>query len=124
MTCGSSAPTPAFTTEYIDNLADDPSLGFSADSSASISLTGGSMMGRLMEVDNTTTATSANDSERLAVVFTFTDPQTVTSASQYDLNFKIQDSVAISLSYQVATGTIYSTNSGANPFQIYMGISN
>ena len=124
MTCGSSAPTPAFTTEYIDNLADDPSLGFSADSSASISLTGGSMMGRLMEVDNTTTATSANDSERLAVVFTFTDPQTVTSASQYDLNFKIQDSVSISLSYQDGTGTIFSTKSGANPFQIYMGISN
>ena len=125
MTCGSSAPTPAFTTEYIDDFADTPGTDdFAADTSASISLTGGSMMGRLIQVDNTTTATSANDSERLAVVFTFTDPQTVTSASQYDLNFKIQDSVAISLSYQEGTGTIFSTKSGANPFQIYMGISN
>ena len=75
-----------------------------------------------MQVNNTATATSANNSERLAVVFTFTTPQTVTSESQYDLNFKIQDSVAISLSY--SGGTIFSTKSGANPFQIYMGISN
>ena len=125
MTCGSTAPTAQFTTEYIDDFADTPGTdAFAANTSASISLTGGSMKGRLMQVDNTTTATSANDSERLAVVFTFTDPQTVTSASQYDLNFKIQDSVSISLSYQEATGTIFSTKSGANPFQIYMGISN
>ena len=119
MTCGSSAPTPAFTTEYMDNFGES---GFSANTSASINLTGGAMKGRLMQVDNTTTATSANNSERLAVVFTFTTPQTVTSESQYDLNFKIQDSVAISLSY--SGSTIFSTKSGANPFQIYMGISN
>jgi hypothetical protein len=123
MTCGSSAPTPAFTTEYIDDFADIPGVdAFSANTSASISLTGGTMTGRLMQTDNTTTATSANNSERLAVVFTFTTPQSVTSESQYDLNFKIQDSVAISLSY--SGGTIFSTKSGANPFQIYMGISN
>ena len=123
MTCGSSAPTPAFTTEYMDDFADNPgSDPFAANTSASISLTGGSMMGRLMQVDNTTTATSANNSERLAVVFTFTTPQSVTSESQYNLNFKIQDSVAISLSY--SGGTIFSTKSGANPFQIYMDISN
>jgi len=119
MTCGSSAPTPAFTTEYMDNFGES---GFSANTSASINLTGGAMKGRLMQVDNTTTATSADNSERLAVVFTFTTPQTVTSESQYDLNFKIQDSVAISLSY--SGSTIFSTKSGANPFQIYMGISN
>jgi len=119
MTCGSSAPTPAFTTEYMDNFGES---GFSANTSASINLTGGAMKGRLMQVDNTTTATTADDSERLAVVFTFTTPQTVTSESQYDLNFKIQDSVAISLSY--SGSTIFSTKSGANPFQIYMGISN
>ena len=123
MTCGSSAPTPAFTTEYMDDFADNPGIdAFAANTSASISLTGGSMKGRLIQVDNTATATSANNSERLAVVFTFTTPQTVTSESQYDLNFKIQDSVAISLSY--SGGTIFSTKSGANPFQIYMGISN
>jgi hypothetical protein len=120
MTCGSSAPTPAFTTEYMDNFG-EPNA-FSANTSSSINLTGGAMKGRLMQVDNTTTATSANNSERLAVVFTFTTPQTVTSESQYDLNFKIQDSVSISLSY--SGGTIFSTKSGANPFQIYMGISN
>ena len=119
MTCGSSAPTPAFTTEYMDNFGES---GFSANTSASINLTGGAMKGRLMQVDNTTTATSADNSERLAVVFTFTTPQTVTSESQYDLNFKIQDSVSISLSF--SGGTIFSTKSGANPFQIYMGISN
>ena len=123
MTCGSSAPTPAFTTEYMDDFADNPGIdAFAANTSASISLTGGSMKGRLIQVDNTATATSANNSERLAVVFTFTTPQTVTSESQYDLNFKIQDSVAISLSY--SGGTIFSTKSGANPFQIYMDISN
>ena len=123
MTCGSSAPTPAFTTEYIDDFADTPGVdAFSANTLASISLTGGTMKGRLMQSDDTTTATSANNSERLAVVFTFTTPQSVTSESQYDLNFKIQDSVAISLSY--SGGTIFSTKSGANPFQIYMGISN
>ena len=120
MTCGSSAPTPAFTTEYMDNFG-EPNA-FSANTSASINLTGGAMKGRLMQVDNTTTATSADNSERLAVVFTFTTPQTVTSESQYDLNFKIQDSVSISLSF--SGGTIFSTKSGANPFQIYMGISN
>ena len=123
MTCGSSAPTPAFTTEYIDDFADIPGVdAFSANTLASRSLTGGTMKGRLMQSDDTTTATSANNSERLAVVFTFTTPQSVTSESQYDLNFKIQDSVAISLSY--SSGTIFSTKSGANPFQIYMGISN
>ena len=123
MTCGSSAPTPAFTTEYMDDFADNPGIdAFAANTSASISLTGGSMKGRLIQVDNTATATSANNSERLAVVFTFTTPQTVTSESQYDLNFKIQDSVAISLSY--SNNTIFSTKSGANPFQIFMGISN
>ena len=123
MTCGSSAPTPAFTTEYIDDFADDPASDpFAANTLASIPLTGGSMKARLMQVNNTATATSANNSERLAVVFTFTTPQSVTSESQYDLNFKIQDSVAISLSF--SGGTIYSPKSGANPFQIYMGISN
>ena len=122
MTCGSTAPTAQFTTEYMDNFNDDPSGDFVADTPSAITLTGGTMKGRLMQVNNTATATSANDSERLAVVFTFTTPQTVTSESQYDLNFKIQDSVAISLSY--SGGTIFSTKSGANPFQIYMDISN
>ena len=122
MTCGTTAPTAQFTTEYMDNFADDPSGNFVADTPSAYTLTGGTMKGRLTQVDNTLTATSANNSERLAVVFTFTTPQTVTSESQYDLNFKIQDSVAISLSY--SDPTIFSTKSGANPFQIYMGISN
>jgi len=123
MTCGAAAPTAQFTTEYMDNFEDeDPENVFEADTPGAYTLTGGTMKGRLTQVDNTTTATSANDSERLAVVFAFTTPQTVTSASQYDLNFKIQDSVAISLSY--SDNTIFSTKSGANPFQIYMGISN
>lgn len=99
MTCGSTAPTAQFTTEYMDNFADDPSSDFVADTPGAYTLTGGTMKGRLTQVDNTTTATSANNSERLAVVFTFTAPQTVTSASQYDLNFKIQDSVSVDLSY-------------------------
>jgi hypothetical protein len=73
MTCGSSAPTPAFTTEYMDNFGEPND--FEPNTSASINLTGGAMKGRLMQVDNTTTATSANDSERLAIVFTFTTPQ-------------------------------------------------
>lgn len=124
MTCGSTAPTAQFTTEYMDNFADDPSSDFVADTPGAYTLTGGTMKGRLTQVDNTTTATSANNSERLAVVFTFTAPQTVTSASQYDLNFKIQDSVSVDLSYHSATSTIYAIKSGANPFQIYMGISN
>ena len=123
MTCGSTAPTAQFTTEYMDNFADDPSNYFVADTPGAYTLTGGTMKGRLTQVDNTTTATSANNSERLAVVFTFTTPQTVTSASQYDLNFKIQDSVSVDLSYNIS-GTIYAIKSGANPFQIYMGISN
>jgi hypothetical protein len=124
MTCGSTAPTAQFTTEYMDNFADDPSSDFVADTPGAYTLTGGTMKGRLTQVDNTTTATSANNSERLAVVFTFTAPQTVTSASQYDLNFKIQDSVSVDLSYHSDTSTIYAIKSGANPFQIYMGISN
>jgi hypothetical protein len=124
MTCGSTAPTAVFTTEYMDNFADDPSSDFVADTPGAYTLTGGTMKGRLTQVDNTTTATSANNSERLAVVFTFTAPQTVTSASQYDLNFKIQDSVSVDLSYHSDTSTIYAIKSGANPFQIYMGISN
>ena len=124
MTCGTTAPTAQFTTEYMDNFADDPSSDFVADTPGAYTLTGGTMKGRLTQVDNTTTATSANNSERLAVVFTFTAPQTVTSASQYDLNFKIQDSVSVDLSYHNATNTIYAIKSGANPFQIYMGISN
>ena len=124
MTCGSTAPTAVFTTEYMDNFADDPSSDFVADTPGAYTLTGGTMKGRLTQVDNTTTATSANNSERLAVVFTFTAPQTVTSASQYDLNFKIQDSVSVDLSYHSGTSTIYAIKSGANPFQIYMGISN
>src|SRR6056300_603857 len=124
MTCGSTAPTAQFTTEYMDNFADDPSSDFVADTPGAYTLTGGTMKGRLTQVDNTTTATSANNSERLAVVFTFTAPQTVTSASQYDLNFKIQDSVSVDLSYHSDTSAIYAIKSGANPFQIYMGISN
>ncbi len=121
MTCGSTAPTAQFTTEYMDNFADDPSNDFVADTPGAYTLTGGTMKGRLTQVDNTTTATSVDNSERLAVVFTFTTPQTVTSASQYDLNFKIQDSVSVDLSFSTA---IYAIKSGANPFQIYMGISN
>ena len=121
MTCGQTAPTAQFTTEYMDNFADDPSNDFVADTPGAYTLTGGTMKGRLTQVDNTTTATSVDNSERLAVVFTFTTPQTVTSASQYDLNFKIQDSVSVDLSFSTA---IYAIKSGANPFQIYMGISN
>ena len=121
MTCGSTAPTAQFTTEYMDNFADDPENDFVADTPGAYTLTGGTMKGRLTQVDNTTTATSVDNSERLAVVFTFTTPQTVTSASQYDLNFKIQDSVSVDLSFSTA---IYAIKSGANPFQIYMGISN
>ena len=126
MTCGSTAPTAQFTTEYMDNFYDNPqsALEFLADTPGAYTLTGGTMKGRLTQVDNTTTATSANNSERLAVVFTFTTPQTVTSASQYDLNFKIQDSVSVDLSYNNELSTIYAIKSGANPFQIYMGISN
>ena len=124
MTCGSTAPTAQFTTEYMDNFADDPENDFVADTPGAYTLTGGTMKGRLTQVDNTTTATSANNSERLAVVFTFTTPQTVTSASQYDLNFKIQDSVSVDLSFHNDSQVIYAIKSGANPFQIYMGISN
>ena len=122
MTCASTAPTAQFTTEYMDNFADDPSSDFVADTPGAYTLTGGTMKGRLTQVDNTTTATTVDNSERLAVVFTFTTPQTVTSASQYDLNFKIKDSVSVDLSF--SGGTIYSVKSGANPFQIFMGISN
>jgi len=124
MTCGSTAPTAQFTTEYMDNFADDPENDFVADTPGAYTLTGGTMKGRLTQVDNTTTATSANNSERLAVVFAFTTPQTVTSASQYDLNFKIQDSVSVDLSFHNDSQVIYAIKSGANPFQIYMGISN
>ena len=125
MTCGTTAPTAQFTTEYMDNFADDdPENNFVADTPGAYTLTGGTMKGRLTKVDNIATATSANESERLAVVFTFTTPQSVTSASQYDLNFKIQDSVSVDLSYNDSTEKIYAIKSGANPFQIYMGISN
>ena len=119
MTCGATPPTPAFTTEYVDDFGEG---SYAANTSSAIALTGGSMKGRLMQTDNATTATNANNSERIGIVFTFTTPQTVTSASQYDLNFKIKDSVSVDLSF--SGGTIYSIKSGANPFQIFMGISN
>ena len=119
MTCGSTPPTPAFTTEYVDDFGEG---SYAANTSSAIALTGGSMKGRLMQTDNATTATNANNSERIGIVFTFTTPQTVTSSSQYDLNFKIKDSVSVDLSF--SGGTIYSVKSGANPFQIFMGISN
>lgn len=119
MTCDSTAPTAEFTTEYLDTFGDE---SFLANTSEGIELTGGVMTGRLLQNDNATTATNANNSERVAVTFTFNTPQEVTASSQYELNFKINSSVSIDLTYE--NSSVYAVKNGADPFQIYMNITN
>ena len=119
MTCASSAPTAEFTTEYVDTFGDG---SFVANTAEGFTLTGGVMTARLLQNDNTTTATSGDNAERAAVAFTFTTPQVVTASSQYELNFKINSSVSVDLAY--SGGSVWAVKNGADPFQVYMNISN
>lgn len=112
MDCGTAAEAnPQYTTEVFDSLGEDsitfvPSLG--------------SEPVVLLQNDNVTTATTADNGARLLVSLPMN--VRVTANSSFDLKFTLTDSVSIDMTK--TGGDIYAIKNGADPFQVTLTVNN
>tara|TARA_Y200000002_G_scaffold233691_1_gene192994 strand:+ start:1550 stop:2635 length:1086 start_codon:yes stop_codon:yes gene_type:complete len=121
MTC-EGVQNPVFNTEIIENLADDPGIEnatFSAifsSSYQSIPGTSDKGVGKLLQDDDLTTATSHTNAARIFYPVQLANPLIVTpDIKTFEMSFGISGSV--SLDYQTdGSNNLISTKAGADPF--------
>lgn len=129
--CGSSKPglaAMAYATEIIDDLADDPDTeDFQASSGAiyqsaesDTGVSGITMAQNLLQIDNTSIATTGNNARRIASFFNYDDPVTITENTVgFKLRFTTYSSVSIDMEVDTGDGNkIYGAKVGADPFTI------
>ena len=130
--CGSSKPglaAMAYATEIIDDLAENPdSEDFQASSGANYEgdpdgdtrLSGITMAQNLLQIDNTSIATTGNNARRLVSYFKYDDPVTITENTVgFKLRFNTYSSVSIDMAVDTGDGNkIYGAKMGADAFVI------
>lgn len=129
--CDSSKPglaAMAYATEIIDDLADDPDTeDFQASSGAiyqsaesDTGVSGITMAQNLLQIDNTSIATTGNNARRIASFFNYDDPVTITENTVgFKLKFNTYSSVSIDMAVDTGDDNkIYGAKVGADPFTI------
>jgi len=112
--CGTAAAaTPGFSYEVINVFSNACSSwdGY-WDSGEGRTMSNGTAEAKLLQSDNSA-ATACTDATKMLWVVQWTNPKTVTKASQFSLEFKLTDSVSVDLGDAGATG--YAVKMGADP---------
>ncbi|MDB2325280.1 hypothetical protein N9W44_06955 [Alphaproteobacteria bacterium] len=114
MECGAAVDGSLdYTTEIFDSLGEDnaPWSGQMLSASGNI---------RLLQEDNVTTATNADNGARMLI--SLPNNATVTETSQFSMNFRLTDAVSIDLAPD--NGNIYALKNGADPFEVTLTVTN
>jgi len=112
--CGTAAAAvPGFSFEVINVFSDACSSwdGY-WDSGEGRTMSNGTAEAKILQSDNSA-ATACTNGTKMMWVVTFTDPKTVTKASQFSLEFKLTDSVSVDLG--AAGGVGQAVKMGADP---------
>jgi hypothetical protein len=127
MKCGTAADSDlAYAKEIIDNFAEDPANDpFSAGGSVYESFSdnngtdlGGTVAAKLLQRDNLTIATSANDAFRIFYGIKFSSPIVIDdNTSKFEMSFNVSGAVSVDFSSDGSNNLIV-TKTGADPFQI------
>jgi hypothetical protein len=119
--CGTAADAaPAFTKEIFDSLGG----GFGeeaftpTDASSYTQPSGDVMRAKLLQDDNASVATGFANAKRIFVRVDFATDKVVTASSNFEINFKLTDAVAIDTGYDVGAERQYIIKMGADPFQV------
>ena len=127
MKCGTAADSDLdYAKEIIDNFAEDPANDpFSAGGSVYESFSdnngtdlGGTVAAKLLQRDNLTIATSANDAFRIFYGIKFSSPIVIDdNTSKFEMSFNVSGAVSVDFSSDGSNNLIV-TKTGADPFQI------
>jgi hypothetical protein len=127
MKCGTAADSDlAFAKEIIDDLADDPGNDpFFAGGSTYESFSdnngtdlGGTVAAKLLQSDNLTIATSANDAFRIFYGINFSSPIVIDdNTTKFEMSFNVSGAVSVDFSSDGSNNLIVA-KTGADPFQI------
>ena len=112
--CGTAAAAaPGFSYEVINVFSNACSSwdGY-WDSGEGRTMSNGTAEAKILQSDNSA-ATACTNGTKMMWVVTFTDPKTVTKASQFSLEFKLTDSVSVDLG--AAGGVGQAVKMGADP---------
>ena len=119
MDCGATA-VPAYSTEIFDCFDDfNPNLDLELQTCSVRDEEG---LARILQSDNVSTATDANNGARILVSL----PQsiTVTPTSRFNLAFTLTRSVSVDLAQNQDTSDYHGVKNGADPFQVALTVSN
>lgn len=123
MTCGNTSDAaPVFNTEIIENMADDPGTENStfsaifASAYQSIPGTSDKGVGKLLQDDDLTTATSHLNAARIFYPVKLANPLIVsTDTTQFEMSFGVSGSVSLDFTTD-GTNNLIHLKSGADPF--------
>ena len=124
--CGAAADAaPAFTTEIFDSLGEGfGEEAFMATDASSYTLPSGDVMrAKLLQDDNASIATGFANAKRIFLRVDFATDKVVTASSNFEINFKLTDAVAIDTGYDVGAERQYIIKLGADPFQVYLVVT-
>jgi len=127
MKCGTAVDSDlAYAKEIIDDFAEDPENDpFSAGGSVYESFSdnngtdlGGTVAAKLLQSDNLTIATSANDAFRIFYGINFSSPVVIDdNTTKFEMSFNVSGAVSVDFSSDGSNNLIVS-KTGADPFQI------
>ena len=127
MKCGTAADSDlAYAKEIIDDFADDPRNDpFFAGGSTYESFSdnngtdlGGTVAAKLLQSDNLTIATSANDAFRIFYGINFSSPIVIDdNTTKFEMSFNVSGAVSVDFSSDGSNNLIVA-KTGADPFQI------
>ena len=119
--CGAAADAaPAFTKEIFDSLGEGfGEEAFTATDATSYTQPSGDVMrAKLLQDDNASIATGFANAKRIFLRVDFATDKVVTASSNFEINFKLTDAVAIDTGYDVGAERQYIIKLGADPFQV------
>lgn len=126
LTCGDADATlvnHGYTSETFDTMGPGEGEGsWTAEIAEGFQQEAGTMNGKLLQIDNATTATSYADAKRMLVVLDFTTDKVVTPNSKLELKFKLTD--AVSVDHSLSDSKIYAVKLGADPIQVDFVVTN
>ena len=118
--CGAhGTEAPAFTKETSDSMGEGYPAAILATDATSYTLpSGDSMKAKLLQDNNISIATGFGNAKRIFAVVDFATDKVVTASSNFEINFKLTDAVAIDTGYDVGAERQYIIKMGADPFQV------
>ena len=119
MDCGASA-VPAYSTEIFDCFDGyNPNLELEQQTCRVSDEDG---LARILQSDNVSTATDANNGARILV--SLAQSINVTTTSKFNLAFTLTKSVSVDMAQNEDTNAYHGVKNGADPFQVALTVSN